>query len=566
MGISRYYADTFVVGAGGSGLIAAIEASKHSGSVAVVSKGKAGHSGATVMAPGGIAAIHDLWRRPGDSKELHEKEAYAGGDWLNNQELMGTIAEEIGEVLISLEKMGALWEREPDGKKPRLKTDGGHSHDRSLFVQDRVGREIMRALKSEILRRNIPVYDEIMIVSAIKGNTRTGNTRVTGAVGFDLNSLEPVLIECKSLVIASGGAGMVYSNTSNPIDLTGDGYALCAEAGAQLIDMEFVQFFPIGMLFPEAYKGILGGTAMYSLLYNSRKERFMERYDPVRMEKSTRDYISRAIMQEVAEGRGTPRGGVWCDCSCNEPGFFKGFLNYAYQLHLSAGIDMDKDPYETAPSSHFFMGGVKVGKAWNTGVDGLYCIGEAAGGAHGSNRISQNALSDILVSGVIAGREAAKRAAEIPVTHNDPQVTVPVKNEINSLLSAETGIRPLELRKRLRDLMWEGAGVLRSEASLKQALENVKELERMKISLGNHHPWVNQGVMQAFENKSLVCTAKAVILSALARAETRGSHYRSDYPETNESWLKNIVLTLGHNGFEVSTQEVAFTRMKKGEA
>ena len=478
--MKRYYADIFIIGSGGAGLIAAVEAAKKNTSVAVVSKGKVGRSGATVMAPGGVAAVHELWKEAGDSQKLHEKEAYAGGDWLNNQELMGTITEQIGEVLIDLEKMGAIWEREPDGKKPRLKTDGGHSHNRSLFVEDRIGREMMKALASELAKKNIPVYEEIMVTRAIKLGDR-----VVGAAGFDVNTLEPVLLECKCLIIATGGGGMVYSNTSNPIDLTGDGFLLCAEAGAQLIDMEFVQFFPIGMLFPESYKGILCGTAMYSMLFNNKEERFMKRYDSARMEGSTRDYISRAIMQEVAEGRGSPRGGVYCDCSCNEPGFFKGFLNYAYKLHLSAGIDMDKDRFETAPSSHFFMGGIKVDKHWSTCVEGLYCIGEAAGGVHGSNRISQNALSDILVSGVVAARDAVAKARGTKREFVAPTVLTELEKEIEGLLNAQEGFKPSELRNKLRTLMWEKAGVLRSKESLEEALEKLTALEKAPSKLGD---------------------------------------------------------------------------------
>ncbi len=557
----RYYADIVVVGAGGAGLIAAAEACLHGGSVAVVSKGKAGRSGATVMAPGGVAAVHGLWSKDGDSKRLHEADSYHGGGWLNDQVLMGRVVDEIGDVLISLEKMGALWQRGPDGKTLLLKTDAGHSHNRSLFLEDRIGREMMKALCGELARRNVPVHDEIMLTNPV---VRDG--RILGALGFDVNTLEGVLFESKCLVLATGGCGMVYSNTTNPTDLTGDGFLFGLQAGARLCDMEFVQFYPLSMLFPESYRGVICATAMYSRLFNSEGERFMKRYDPARMENATRDYISRAIMHEVTQGRGSPRGGVFCDCTHNESGFFKRFLNHDYKLQLSAGVDMRKDRFEVAPSSHFMMGGLTVDSFWQSDVVGLYCVGEAAGGVHGANRISQNALSDILVSGVVAARHAAQTARKLERPFLAPGVLTKLTEEISSLVRSRDGITPSAQRAALRAVMWEKAGVLRSDASLREALRRLEELEKQPLRLGHGGSWVNREILHAFENKALFATARAIILSALARTETRGAHYRSDYPQTDEKWLKNIILTPTGGKLLVSAEDVRFSRMKKGEA
>ncbi len=557
----RWYADVLVIGSGGAGLMAACEAARRGVSVAVVSKGKAGRSGATVMAPGGVAAVHELWCEQGDSAELHEREAYQGGEWINNQAMMGKVAGRAGEVLLRLEQMGSLWEREADGRQPKLKTDSGHSYNRSLLFEDRIGREMMRGLTGELARLDVPVLEEVMVTSILK---RGG--RVAGALGFDVNSFEAVLLECKCAVLATGGAGMVYSNTSNPADLTGDGFSLALAAGAQLIDMEFVQFFPIGMLFPESWKGILCGTAMYSQLFNSLRERFMARYDPRRMEASTRDVISRAIMQEVTEGRGTSRGGAFCDCSHNEPGFFRDFLNYAYKLHLSAGIDMDRDAFETAPSCHFFMGGVRVDGSWRTRVKGLYCVGEAAGGVHGANRISQNALTDIAVSGVVAADAAAKEAAGQERMFLAPSLAQSLEHQIDGLFSSRAGDPPDVLREKIQGVMWEKAGVLRSGASLQGALTELAALEKRPVCLQDKSRWVNRQVMQAFENRSLLMTARAVALSALTRTESRGAHYRSDYPASSEGWMRNVVLTKTASELKAGTVPVAFSRMKKGGA
>ncbi len=559
-GLKRSYTDLLIIGSGGAGLIAACEAARQGVSVTVVSKGKPGRSGATVMAPGGVAAVCDLWCEKGDSPALHEREAYEGGEWLNNQELMGTVAGRAGEVLLRLERMGSLWERTADGRQPKLKTDSGHSYNRSLLFEDRIGREMMRGLTGELARLSVPVLEEIMVTSLIK---RGG--RVAGALGFDVSTLETVVMECKCVLLATGGAGMVYANTSNPADLTGDGFLLALEAGAQLIDMEFVQFFPIAMLFPESYKGILCGTAMYSRLLNRQGERFMARYDPARMESSTRDRISRAIMQEVLEGCGTARGGVYSDCSHNEPGFFRDFLNYAYKLHMSVGIDMDKDIFETAPSCHFFMGGVRVNGKWQTRVPGLYCIGEAAGGVHGANRISQNALTDIVVSGVAAAESAAREAGEVERIFLSPTCAKPLEHAIDSLLASKAGESPDEQREKMQRVMWEKAGVIRSGPSLQEAIGLIGQLAARPVHLADKSRWINQSVVRAFENRSLAITAQAVALSALTRTESRGAHYRSDFPNPGENWMRNVVLTKTGTGLRASTVPVAFPRMERGK-
>ncbi|MBQ9942457.1 MAG: FAD-binding protein, partial [Christensenellaceae bacterium] len=385
---------------------------------------------------------------------MHVEDTLKGGSFIGDQELVRIMCEDSPALITELEQMGSLFQRTEDGSSYALRIDGGHSFPRCPYLEDRTGKEMVKGMMSALAKRDVPIYEEIMIVRILKDGDC-----VCGALGFSLKDLEPVLFDCKAVILATGGAGDMYANTDNSTDLTGDGYALALEAGARLRDMEFVQFYPIGLLYPPSLKGVLGGLLYYSRLYNAKGERFMERYDPARLELSTRDRVSQAIVQEVAEGRGTPLGGVYCDLTFNEPGFIAKMTPALYRTYIGSGIDPEKQMFEIAPTCHFFMGGMQVDTTWSSRIGGLYGAGEVCGGMHGGNRLSQNALAEILVSGHHAGKNAAAFAKSSAVKPNDPACAKALAEELSCMQTKKDGMSPALLRRSIKQLLWEKAGV-----------------------------------------------------------------------------------------------------------
>ncbi|MDI6823640.1 MAG: FAD-binding protein [Bacillota bacterium] len=550
--MTRLDADVLVIGGGGAGLMAASEASRHGVRVAVVLKGQRERSGATIMAPGAVAGVGS-WGRPGDDPDLHFRDTVVGGAFMNEQRLVRLLVDEAPERIVELERMGALWERAEDGRSYLLRIDGGHSFHRCVYLEDRTGREMVRTLGSVLARRHVPVYENIMITRLL-----VDQEGVFGAVGVDLTRAEPLLLQCRALVLATGGAGNVYQNTDCPTDVTGDGYALALEAGAQLMDMEFVQFYPIGFLHPPSLRGVLAGLLYYSHLLNSRGERFMERYDPERLELSTRDRVARAIVTEVAEGRGSPRGGVYCDMRFQPPGFIARQTPALYRTYRQIGLDPEKDMIEVAPTAHFFMGGLMVDEDWAATVPGLFAAGEVAAGVHGANRLSQNALAELLVSGVRAGRSAARHARDARWRAADPGEVRSEGEKVRRLLASNgsPGPRPWQVREQLRQIMWQHVGVIRNAQGLEAARRAISRLRGEVLpatSLATATRLWNADLRQALENEMLLSVAECVLEGAARRTESRGAHYRSDYPDTdNAGWLRHVVLQRSGDGLRVS--------------
>lgn len=548
----RYTTDVLVIGGGGAGLMSAYEATKHDVKVAVVNKGKIKRTGATIMAPGAISAVDDRWKTNGDSKEIMIEDTIKGGSYINNQELVKILAEKSASLVLELERMGAIFQRNETGDKYMLRIDGGHTYARCPYLEDRTGREMVRAMVSELAKRDVPLYENIMITRLIKTEGK-----IAGAVGICLITLEPVLFECKAIILATGGAGAIYENTDNSIDLTGDGYALALDAGAVLRDMEFVQFYPLGFLFPPSLKGMLGGLLYYSRLYNSKGERLMEKYDPERLELSTRDRVSRAIMQEITNGNGTPLGGVYMDLTFNEPGFIRKMTPGLYETYMNLGINPEKDQIEISPTVHFFMGGLDVNTNWETPIQGLYSAGEVTGGVHGSNRLSQNALAEILVSGAISGKNSAKYALENNRTYLSPLEINKEKELVEEIMSQKDGYTPNQVRKILKETMTKHVGVYRTDKSLNEALDMINMLEKSTMKISSKSKYMNRELLEVIENKNMIVTAKSVIISAIERKESRGAHFRKDYPETdNTHYLTNILVSKENESFLVKSRPV----------
>jgi len=557
--------DVLVIGGGGAGAMSALHAHNQGVKVVMVVKGKFGRTGGTTCAMGAATAVGP-WHEPQDSQQVHFEDTIKGGSYLNEQNLVRILVEESPKRVLELERLGAFWERTDEGDRYLLRIDGGHSYPRSVYLEDRPGREMLRAMGGEILRRQIPIVEDTMVLRLLMDEGQ-----VAGAVGVNLFTAEMIGFRAKTIVLATGGAGNIYPFTTNPADVTGDGYVLALEAGAELIDMEFVQFYPLGLIFPESLKGMLAGTFYYSRLLNAKGERFMKDYDP-RLEMATRDIIARAIYSEIQKGNGTPRGGVLCDMTYNPPGFIKKQLPALNDFYLKIGIDVEKQMVEVAPTCHFFMGGIRVNEEWRSTLDTLFAAGEAGGGVQGANRLSQNSLADILVSGGragdAAGQEARRRTSFRKIDEGEIEGE---RKKVEELFYRKNdhNVGPRKLRKQLNKVMWDCVGLIRHEAGLKEALAEFNRLEKEdwpRITLASPSRRYNREFIETLELSNLLKVSQMVASAALERTESRGAHFRQDYPKgDNRHWLKHLRISRKNGNLQLSEGPVNLSEMKPPE-
>jgi fumarate reductase (CoM/CoB) subunit A len=554
--------DVLVIGGGGAGAMATLHAHNQGAKALLVVKGKFGRTGGTTCAMGAATAVGP-WHEPEDSQQVHFEDTVKGGSYLNEQNLVRILVEDSPKRVLELERLGAFWERTEEGDRYLLRIDGGHSFPRSVYLEDRPGREMLRAMGSEILRRKIPIVEDTMVLRLLMDDGQ-----VAGAVGVNLFTTEMVGFQAKAIVLATGGAGNIYPFTTNPADVTGDGYILALGAGAELVDMEFVQFYPLGLIFPESLKGMLAGTFYYSRLLNAKGERLMKYYDS-RLEMSTRDIIARAIYSEIQKGNGTPRGGVLCDMTYNPPGFIKKQLPALNDFYLKIGIDVEKQMVEVAPTCHFFMGGIRVNEEWRSTIDTVFAAGEAAGGVQGANRLSQNSLADIMVSGGragdAAGQEAKRRASLRRV--NEGQIEEE-RNRVEELFARKNkdNLGPRRVKTHLNRLMWGFVGLIRSGEGLEKALADFKRMEEEdlpRITLATPSRRYNREFIETLELSNLLKVARAVSTPALQRNESRGAHFRQDYPKwDNRNWLKHLRVSQKDGTLQLSDGPVNLSEMK----
>ncbi len=552
-----YQCDVLVVGGGGAGARAAIEARRHGADVLVVVKGLFGRSGCTVMAEGGYNAAFSFVD-PSDSREHHFEDTIIGGRWLNNQKLVEILVEHAPERLIELERFGAVFDRvEPEKYDQRY--FGGQRFRRTVHRGDRTGHEMMSALKEEVYRLGIDVLEEVAITRLL-----LADGAVAGATGLDLIHGRFLLFRAKAVVLATGGAGRVYAITTNPFQKTGDGYALAYNAGAELIDMEMVQFHPTGMVYPPSASGLLVTEAVRGeggKLYNALGERFMLRYDQERAELSTRDVVTKAIYREIAEGRGTEHGGVYLDVTHVPDEVIEQKLGTMLSQYLDVGVDIRREPMQVSPSAHHFMGGVRIDPECRSSVPNLFACGECAGGVHGANRLGGNSLAETQVFGAIAGRSAALTASKRSHARID---TAALEEEHRRIYRFESGKGelPYTLRAELQRVMWEKVGIIRSRQSLEEALRKISELrqrvEQVGVESGLRY---NLQLLTAVELENMLLVAEMIARSALLRTESRGAHYRSDYPEEDPRWVKNIVVSRADGGMLLRTADPVITKM-----
>ena len=534
--------DVLIIGAGGAGLRAAIAALGQGASVGVVCKSLLGKAH-TVMAEGGIAAAManvdaaDDWR-------THFRDTMRGGKFLNNWRMAQIHAQEAPERVRELEQWGALFDRTSSGDILQ-RAFGGHTFKRLCHVGDRTGLEMIRTLQDRGVHLGIDVYMECAITSLLKDGER-----VSGAFGYWRETGRFIVFKAKSIVIATGGIGKAWRITSNSWEYTGDGMALAYQAGAELMDMEFVQFHPTGMVWPPGVQGILVTEAVRGeggVLRNKDGERFMERYDPEKMELSTRDVVARAIYTEAREGRGTEHGGAYLDISHKPAEYVKRKLPSMYhQFRELADVDITKGPMEVGPTCHYMMGGIRVeAETAQTTVPGLFAAGEAAAGLHGANRLGGNSLSDLLVFGRRAGLAAAEHAKQARTVAIDAQQVLAATSEMLAPFERTDGDSPYQIHRDLEETMQNYVGIFRNEDDLKKGLAELQKLNeraaRVKVA-GSR--LFNPGWHLARDLKSMLTVSEAVALSALERKESRGAHSRIDYPNYDESWGKqnNVIM------------------------
>jgi succinate dehydrogenase / fumarate reductase flavoprotein subunit len=578
-GIERHDYDVIVVGAGGAGLRAAIEASAAGARTALICKSLLGKAH-TVMAEGGIAAaLGNVWKE--DNWRVHFRDTMRGGKLLNNWRMAQLHAQEAPDRVLELEEWGALFDRTTDGLI--LQRDfGGHRYARLAHVGDRTGLEMIRTLQQHAVHKGIDVYMECTLQRLL-----TDGGRIAGAFGYWRDSGKFVLFGARAVVLATGGVGKAWKITSNSWEYTGDGIAMALDAGADLIDMEMVQFHPTAMVWPLSVRGILvtegvrgdGGT-----LKNSQGKRFMFDYIPDFFRADTadsereadawyedkrnnrrtpdllpRDEVARAINTEVKAGRGTPHGGVYLDIASRRPADYimKRLPSMYHQFKELADVDITTTPMEVGPTLHYIMGGVRVeAETAASTVPGLYAAGEVAAGMHGANRLGGNSLSDLLVFGRRAGAAAAAYASRTNARAIDDRQVEQAARTMLAPFEAKGGENPYTLHAELQECMQDLVGIIRREDELQQAIATLDELsgrlERVTVA-GNRQ--FNPGWHLALDLHSLFTVAGACARSALMREESRGGHTREDYPKTDPEWGKKNVVTRKRGGsLELTTE------------
>ena len=576
--VKRHEYDVVVIGAGGAGLRAAIEASAMGVRTALICKSLLGKAH-TVMAEGGIAAaLGNVWKE--DNWKVHFRDTMRGGKLLNHWRMAQIHAQEAPDRVLELEEWGALFDRTKDGLI--LQRDfGGHRYARLAHVGDRTGLEMIRTLQDHAVHRGIDVFMETTMFRLL-----TEDGRVSGAIGYDRQKGELALFHAKAVVLATGGVGKAWKVTSNSWEYTGDGFAMALEAGAELIDMEMTQFHPTGMVWPTSVRGLLvtegvrgdGGT-----LKNANGERFMFKYIPEFFKAETadneaeadrwyedktnrrtpdllpRDEVARAINAEVKAGRGSPHGGVFLDIASRRSAeYIKRRLPSMYHQFMQlAGVDITKEAMEIGPTLHYIMGGVRVDPdSTQSTVPGLFAAGEVAAGMHGANRLGGNSLSDLLVFGRRAGlyaAEYAKRLARMPLL--DEQQVSRRSQEILAPLERRGGENPYALHAELTDTMQDLVGIIRTADELRQALTRIDSLRtraaRCAVASGRVY---NPSWHLALDLRTMLLCSEAVTRSALLREESRGGHTRDDYPKPDPDWgKKNVVTRLRDGQVELRT-------------
>jgi succinate dehydrogenase / fumarate reductase flavoprotein subunit len=580
--------DVVVVGAGGAGLRAAIESSALGAKTALVCKSLLGKAH-TVMAEGGVAAaLANVEAR--DNWQVHFRDTMRGGKFLNQWRMAQIHAQESPARVRELEAWGAVFDRTNDGRILQ-RNFGGHTYPRLAHVGDRTGLEMIRTLQDKGVHQGIDVHMECTIRWILKDGGPSGG-RVAGCFGYQRESGRFVVFRAKAVVLATGGIGRCWSITSNSWEYTADGHAMALWAGADLIDMEFVQFHPTGMVWPPSVRGTLiteGVRGEGGVLLNGKGERFMFRYIPDMFkgeyaeneeetqrwmkatiarerpdarrppELLTRDVVARAIRREIREGRGSPHGGVFLDIATRRSAedIKKKLPSMYHQFKELADVDITSAPMEVGPTCHYMMGGVRVNdETQESTVPGLYAAGECGGGMHGANRLGGNSLSDLLVFGKLAGEYAAKQAKGQSFGQINQDEVERVAAESLRCFGDGGGENPYAVHEELREAMQTYVSIVRTEEDLRIALEKIQTLRARAANarVGGNIQY-NPGWHLALDLKNMLDISEAVTRAALERKESRGAHTREDFPDSDKEWGKvNVIIRQARDGIQVTRE------------
>lgn len=555
--------DMLILGSGGAGLFAALHAhdANPRANVLITVKGLLGKSGCTRMVQGGYNVV----LQPDDSLEQHFRDTIEGGAYLNDQELAWTLVKTAPERVRELEnRMGCFFDRNPDGTIHQ-KAFAGQSFDRTVHRGDLTGIEIMSRLMEQVLRRDIPVLEDHRAIALLRSSS---GDRVAGALFVDIRRGTFLAVRAKATLLATGGGPTMYKITAPSAEKTTDGLAMAYRVGARCMDMEMVQFHPTGLLVGDS--GISGTVLEEGLrgaggyLFNGRMERYMEKYDPRRLERSTRDIVSRSSYLELMAGRGTDHGGVYIDVSHLGAVFVEQNFPGMVERCRDVGFDLAREPVEVSPTAHYLMGGVRIDTACRSSLDGLFVAGEDSCGVHGANRLGGNGVACSTVFGAIAGDGMAayiedKDLPEIAETE--------VRDTVARVLSPferSNGEDVYVLRDELKVLMWEQVGLVRHAAALETAQKSLTELCDRAARVRVHGNLRLNAEWQEWLNLDSVLTVSRMIAaSALARQESRGSHYRSDYPDADDDkGLCNVYVQRDGEAMRLWQEPVVFTRLK----
>ncbi|HUQ06943.1 MAG TPA: fumarate reductase/succinate dehydrogenase flavoprotein subunit [Kofleriaceae bacterium] len=569
--------DVMVIGAGGAGLRAAIECSALGLNTGVISKSLLGKAH-TVMAEGGMAAaMGNVDKR--DNWKVHFRDTMRGGKFLNVWRMAELHARQAPDRVRELEEWGAVFDRTKEGLISQ-RNFGGHRYPRLAHVGDRTGLELIRSLQDHGIHQGIKFHMECSGLELLKDGGR-----IAGVLAYWRETGRFVVFRCKAVILATGGGGKAWPVTSNSWEYTGDGIAMAYDAGAELMDLEFTQFHPTGMVWPLSVRGILvteGVRGDGGILKNNKGERFMfnyisERFAPETAdtveeanrwlegdktarrppELLTRDEVARAITAEVKAGRGSPHGGVFLDIASRRPADFirRKLPSMYHQFKELAEVDITKEPMEVGPTLHYFMGGIRVdADSQQTTVPGLFAAGECAAGLHGANRLGGNSLSDLIVFGKLAGDGAAAyvkglSSSPAPV---DEQIVAAVRRA-TEILKREKGANPYLLHEKLEGIMSANVGIVRNKTDLETGVAALEELKKEAVDMkAPGASQYNPGWHEALAMRSLLITSEAVTRAALMREESRGAHTRTDHPGESAEWVKyNVIIKKGANGMEV---------------
>jgi succinate dehydrogenase / fumarate reductase, flavoprotein subunit len=546
--------DVLVIGSGGAGLRTAMELHDKGVDVLVIGKCKR-RDAHTILATGGInAALGNMDKK--DSWQLHAADTIKDGEHINDSIAVEILCKNAAQGVNELVNWGCPFHREKNGRVSQ-RFFGAATYRRACFVGDHTGKAILNALVDQTLKRKIRMKSEVYIVSLL-----TSKGKVNGALGIDIRSGKFVVFHSKLVVLCTGGHSRMFKRSSSRFwENNGDGIYLAYEVGAKFMDMEMFQFHPTGMVWPPEAEGVLVTEAVRGeggILTNTKGERFMDKYDPERMELSARDIVARSIYNEIKSGRGTKRGGVLLDITQKPKSYILKRLPKMYkQFKKYAKIDISKEKMEVAPTAHYSMGGVYVDHTTGkTSVKNLFAVGEVTSGVHGGNRLGGNSLAELIVFGRLTGNVLVKETKKEKLLPLDKSLIGKRKKEILKLMKSNSGKDPVQVKKELQQVMWKGVGVVRNKNGMDLGLRSLERYKKLKFKNGKSMK-MNEKLIAALDVRNMLPTCEMIVKSALFRKESRAAHYRSDYPKLLSKWKRNVVCTVDSNGkIKISTRKV----------